>query len=186
MSGLNQEMGRTMRPAVVSSDSASGASGNISESPSSPVTCETLDVDVDMGNAGKMMADGSDNNPRSPSFLALSPISEYEDLSHYLDDAPDSPVSPGSDFLSMANVADSGSYSHATQMEDMYGWDSEWDRRRSLAQPELAPTVSNSSTDVPSSFLSRRSQRKSLLQRVLSVGKAPARISTSRRARFSP
>src|SRR5690606_33873241 len=113
-------------------------------------------------------------------------ISEYEDLSHYLDDAPDSPVSPRSDILSMANVADSASYSHATRMEVMYGWDSAWDRRRSLAQPELDPTVSNSSTDVPSSFLSRRSQRKSLLHRVLSVVNVPAIISTSRPARFSP
>lgn len=186
MSVISQEMSGTMRPALVSPDSASGVSGNILESPLSPLTCETLDVDVDMGNVDKMMADESYNNPRSPSFLALSPISEYEDLSHYLDDAPDSPVSPDSDILPMANVADSGSYSHATRLEDMYGWDAEWDRRKSSTQPELAPTVSNTSSDVPSSFLSRRSQRNSLLQRVLSVGKAPARISTSRRARFSP
>jgi hypothetical protein len=185
MSVINQDMSGTMRSALVYPDSASGVSGYISESPSSPLTCETLDFDVDMGNVDKMMADGSDNNPRSPSFLALSPISEYEDLSHYLDGAPNSPVSPDSDILSITNVADCGSYSHATRMEDLYGWDAEWDRRRSSTQPELA-TVSNSSSDVPSSFLSRRHQRNSLLQRVLSVGKAPARISTSRRARFSP
>lgn len=178
--------------AIVSPDSDSAISGSLSESPSSVLTCQTLDVDmgVDLSSTDKMMVDRDDNSPQSPSFLALSPISEYEDLSRYLDGSPGSANYPGSESLySMVDVSNPAAYSHAAPLEDMYGWNAAWDNR--LTSPRATttpPTVDTTYSGGQSSTLSRRvhTNKHGLLQRVLSVGKAPSRISTSRRARFSP
>lgn len=158
-------------------DTDSAISRSLSESPSSGMTCQTLDVDIRMTDVDKSL---DSDGPRSPSFLALSPISEYEDLSNYLGGPPTSER-----WSSVMDINDPVVYQHASPVEDMYGWDAEWDRR------VIPPSVVVGPCDDVGSRLPSLSRRTStskggLLQRVLSVGKAPSRISTSRRARFNP
>lgn len=169
----------SMSRTVVSPDTDSALSGSLSQSPSSAMTCQTLDVDIQMNDADTAM--DSEDNPRSPSFLALTPISEYEDLSNYLGDSPTSER-----WSSMIDGPGASAYTHASPVEDMYGWDAEWDRRV-VSPPPVSVAPSSGFVSRQSSLSRRGSASKSgLLQRVLGVGKAPSRISTSRRARFNP
>lgn len=161
-------------------DSVSLMSGSASASPSSATTCQTLEVDIDLVQADKMIID----SPRSPSFLALSPVSDYEDLSNYLGgfSSLDSERQP-----SLSNMGSAGTLSFAAPMQDLYGWDAEWDRR--LASPTPAPHSDRKyhPLNTRTTVLTRRGSapKSSLLQRVLNVGKVPPRISFSRRSRCS-
>lgn len=167
----------TSKP-MVFPDTDSAISGSLSESPSSGMTCQTLDVDIQMTDIDKSL---DPDGPRSPSFLALSPISEYEDLSNYLGGSPTSER-----WSSVMDINDPVVYQHASPIEDMYGWDAEWDRR--VIPPSSVVVGPGDDIGSRQSPLSRRAStsKGGLLQRVLSVGKAPSRISTSRRARFNP
>jgi hypothetical protein len=156
-------------------DSDSLMSGFASASPSSATTCQTLEVDIDIVQADKMLID----SPRSPSFLAISPVSEYEDLSHYLDGCS----SPGSErHSSLSNTGSAGTLSFAAPTQDLYGWDAEWDRRLAI-QPDRRLHTANMRT----TLLARRgsAHKSNLLQRVFNVGRVPPRLSLSRRSRFS-
>lgn len=177
-------------PGIISSGPNSAIPGSLSGSPSLPLTFQAPGIyaDDNLANPDNMTVDADDNSPQSPS-LALSPISEYEDVSHYLDGPSGSANSPGSDSLSsMVDVSSPSAYSHAAPFEDMYGWDAEWGRRSASPVSDTDAAVENNYSNRHSSLLSRRGRanKHGLLQRVLSVGKAPSRTSTSRRARFSP
>lgn len=189
--GTHQQTASASPSGIISPDSASAISGPLSESPSSALTYQTPDlcVDTNLANPDKMMVDADDNSPRSPSFWALSPVSEYEDLSHYLDGSSGSASTFGSEPpSSTVNLSNPAAYSHAAPFEDMYGWNAEWDRRLPSPESGVTPVVESSNSDAQSPFMARRgrAKRHGLLQRVLSVGKAPSRTSASRRARFSP
>lgn len=160
--------------AMVLPDNDSAISGSlVSESLSSDMTYQTVDVDIQMIDVDKLDSDG---NPRSPSFLALTPVSEFEDLSSYLGDSPTSER--------WSSVIDNAPYTHTSPMEDIYGWDAEWDRRVASPPPVVVAPSSDFGSRLPSNR--RGTGKGGLLQRVLSVGKAPSRTSTSRRARFNP
>ena len=159
---------------IISSAPDRAISGSLSESPSLPLTFRAPDIYVDdsLANPDNMTVDADDNSPQSPGFLALSPISEYEDVSHYLDAPSGSSNSPGSDSLSsMVDVSRPGAYSHAAPVEDMYGWDAEWGRRSASPVSDTDAAVENNYSNRNSSLLSRRGRanKHGLLQRVLSV-----------------
>lgn len=170
-------------PAITPDDSDSAMSGCLPDSPSSSRTCATPEMDMSTDGVDKMRVD----SPQSPNFLVLSPASGYEDLSSYLDGHSTPGSSRASSMVVMGEAATP--YSYTAPMQDMYGWDAEWDRRltskvtnkgRRNSRPQLLENL-------PAEELSRRrsGSKPNLLHRVLSVGKVPSRKTTSRRSRFN-
>lgn len=149
-------------PSPISPDSASALSGARSEA-HSEITAYTHDVDVEMTQGDKMVLD------MEPAMLASPALS---DLSGHLDY-----ISAGSEDVT-SYITDPKAYSHIAP-NDMYGWNAEYDRKAIV--PRSGPeTVDDGNRIVP--YQRSRFGKNNLLQRVLSVGKAPSRR-LSRQAR---
>lgn len=127
---------------------------------------ETVDVEIEMNVPAvarpKYMASGQLLRPMSEVCPALV------DLSNYLERTPDS-----SDDDYDTSMVDADAYHHVPEAPDVYGWNDEWDRMN---------VTSHVDPLTPRNRIGRKGAKVSLLQRVLSVGKATA---VGRRAGFS-
>lgn len=129
---------------------------------------ETVDVDMEMDLAGA----SARRKCNMTAGQLLRPISEVcpalVDLSNYLNRTPDT-----SDDDSDTNMIDTQVYHHVTEAPDVYGWNDEWNRMH---------VTSHVDPFTPRNRVGRKAAKVSLLQRVLSVGRATA---VGRRAGFS-
>lgn len=129
---------------------------------------ETVDVDIEMDVVGVV--------PRPKDGISygqvLRPISEMcpalTDLSNYLGRSADN-----SDDEQDTHMVDTDGYLHMTEAPDVYGWNADWDRLQTGNHVEPL---------TPRNRVGRKGAKVSLLQRVLSVGKATA---VARRAGFT-
>lgn len=175
---------RAPAPAIVSPDTDSGISGSIlSQPPTANSGPERPDV---------MMGDDACDDFGSPSpslLLPISPMSEFEDLSNYLDSPQDH------DKLPIAHVADPAAYNRLELNDDLYGWDAMLDQSipapasPGIMEPYLLQEGSGSARyggpPLPHMPRPRLARRPGLLKRVFSVGKAPPPpTGAPRRSRF--
>lgn len=128
---------------------------------------ETVEVDIEMEAVGVI------NRPKDDMVRGqmLRPMSELlpplTDLSNYLN------RSDTSDDDNDATMVDTEGYLHVGEAPDVYGWNAEWDRMN--VSDRVDPFM-------PRHRGGRKAAKVSLLQRVLSVGRATA---VGRRAGFS-
>lgn len=129
---------------------------------------ETVEVDMELDVVGVI------NRPKDSvsGERMLRPMSEIcpamTDFSNYLNQSSDA----SDDDLDMAMV-DTDGYLHVAEAPDVYGWNAEWDRFNMSKRGDSL---------VPRNRGGRKAAKVSLLQRVLSVGRATA---VGRRAGFS-